>query len=133
DRIKGAEVKKFRHQSRSGRTEIPSLRQRLRPLVSMERLSRRDRHGERSIAQLRKAAPVRSRFLELKPRVGYNRRDMRPEPRAARMAKIISKRNDRPAKIEMNRSLPRECSGPAPSIEWRSRQVQTRSWSRYTP
>src|SRR5947208_5695632 len=83
----------------------------------MERLFRRDRHGERSIAQLRKAAPVRSRFLELKLTVGYNRRDMRPEPRAARMAKIISKRNDRPAKIEMNRLLPRECSGPARSEE----------------
>src|SRR5205814_3111911 len=98
----------------SGRTEIPSLRQRLRPLVSMERLFRRDRHGERSIAQMRKAAPVRSRFLELKLMVGYNLRDMRPEPRAARMAKIISKRNDRPAKIEMNRMMARERSRPAP-------------------
>src|SRR5438477_12453563 len=116
-RTKEAASERFRRPFPSGPIEIPSPRQLRSLLISMERRSLRDPHGERSISRPRKEVQARSGFLTRLLKAEDSRRNMRRELRAVRTAKIISRRNGQPAKIGMNRSLPQEYSRRARSAE----------------
>jgi hypothetical protein len=68
-----------------------------------------DRSVETEVARRRKAAQCQLEFSEPKQTAASNRRRTQPGWKAAQMAKIMSSKNDLPAKIEMRQSTQPKC------------------------
>src|SRR4029077_11943713 len=103
----GAESEIFRLQFRLDLREIRDLLRHLSPPAATAGTFAADHSAERKVARRRKAVQCRSRFSESTRTVVNTRRCMRPEWKAAQMAKIVSKRSDRPARIGMCQSMQR--------------------------